>query len=448
MEACQMATDTLTVTLPELHAGQRRVLSEMRQHNFLVAGRRWRKTTFAMSFMVESALALPAEYVWSAPTFKQVRLGWDEMRRGCAEVAQFNQGRMDATFINGSVVHFLSMEDYNNNRGFTSFGTVIDEASEIAREAYTAVIRPQLFGTDGWLLALGTPKGHTWFYEEYTAAQLGDRPHSACWQIPTLGAHINADSRALVRAPHAYENPEFTFKQLQEEYDTLPERYFRQEYLAEFLDDAGGVFHNVMGCIRGELQAGPAHSTRQYAIGLDLAKHQDYTVLTIMDLAARQVVGFERFNQADWTLQKARIVATALKWNNALVWMDATGVGDPIYDDLRAAGLRIHPYVFTHASKDALTNNAVLLVEQGEVGYPNIPPMIADLKALEYQRTSAGTLRIAAPEGGHDDCVFSFCLACWALARGNHTTIPADVFEQLRAPISQIGGINILRKTF
>jgi hypothetical protein len=420
----------------------------MRKANFLVAGRRWRKTTFALSVMVEAALERQAEYVWAAPTFKQVRRGWEEMRRGCLGVVEFNQGLMDATFPNGSVVHFLSVQEYDHNRGYTSFGTVIDEASEVARDAYTTVLRPQLFGTDGWLLAQGTPKGRTWFFEEYTATANDERANSACWQIPTLGALIDPDTHALLRSPHPYENPTFGFDELLTEYQTLPERVFRQEYLAEFLDDAGGVFRNVAGGIRGQPQDGPSHSTRQYAIGLDLAKHLDFTVMVVMDLAARQVVGFERFNQADWTLQKARIVTAAHKWNNAIIWQDATGVGDPIYDDLRAAGLRIHPYTLTHASKDALINNAVLLVEQGEVGYPNIPALISELKAFEYQRTAAGTLRMAAPENMHDDCVIAFALACWALARGGHSSIPREALEQLRAPVSQIGGVNILRKTF
>ena len=441
-----------TIYLPMPHAGQQRVLSEMRRFNYLVAGRRWRKTTLAVAVIVERALAYPAEYVWAAPTYKQVRRGWEEMRRACGEVVTFREGLMTAQFPDvsgqrGSVIHFLSMENYDNTRGYTSYGTVIDEASEVVEAAYTTALRPQLFGTNGWMLAMGTPKGRNWFFKEYQLSTSGERDDSMAWRIPTLGATIS-DRFGLVRFEHPYENPTFSFDELRHEYETLPERVFRQEYLAEFLDDAGGVFRGVEGCIDGELVSGPVNPHAQYVIGIDLAKHLDYTVCIVMDRVTRRVVAFDRFNQSDWPLQKARIITLAHTWNDALVWMDTTGLGDPIYDDLRLAGLRIQPYRFTHATKDALINNAVLQVEQRTVRFPRIETLIGELKAIEYKRTAAGTLIMNAPEGMHDDAAIAFCLACWGVGPASQARIPQQAIEQLRAPVSEIGGVKILRKRF
>lgn len=436
-----------TIYLPMPHAGQQRVMSEMRRFNYLVAGRRWRKTTLAVSVMVERALGYSAEYVWAAPTYKQVRRGWEEMKRACGEVATFREGLMEVRFPQGSVIHFLSMQDYDNTRGYTSYGTVIDEASEVVEAAYTTALRPQLFGTNGWLLAMGTPKGRNWFFKEFQLCQGGDRGDSSAWRIPTLGATIS-DQYGLLRVEHPYENPTFSFEELRHEYETLPERVFRQEYLAEFLDDAGGVFRGVEDCVRGELLNGPKHPQTQYVIGIDLAKHLDYTVCVVMDRVTRRVVAFDRFNQADWPLQKARIITLAHTWNDALVWMDTTGIGDPIYDDLRLAGLRIQPYRFTHATKDALINNAVLQVEQRQVSYPRIEALIGELKAMEYRKTAAGTLTMNAPDGMHDDAVIAFCLACWGIGPASAVHIPSEAIDQLRAPVSEIGGVRIMRKQF
>jgi hypothetical protein len=445
-------TSEPTIYLPMPHAGQQRVLAEMRRFNYLVAGRRWRKTTLAVAVMVERALGYSAEYVWAAPTYKQVRRGWEEMRRACGEVVTFREGLMTAQFPSlhgaaGSVVHFLSMENYDNTRGYTSYGTVIDEASEVVEAAYTTALRPQLFGTDGWLLAMGTPKGRNWFFKEFQLSAAGERGDSAAWRIPTLGATIS-DQYGLLRVAHPYENPTFSFDELRHEFETLPERVFRQEYLAEFLDDAGGVFRGVEDCVGGELRAGPTHGDERYVIGIDLAKHLDYTVCVVMDQATRHVVAFDRFNQSDWPLQKARIITLAHHWNDALVWMDTTGLGDPIYDDLRLAGLRITPYRFTHQTKDALINNAVLQVEQRTVSYPRIETLIGELKAMEYKRTAAGTLTMNAPEGMHDDAVIAFCLACWGVGPASQARIPRSAVEQMRAPVSEIGGVKILRKRF
>ena len=437
-----------TIKLPMPHTGQRIVHEQMRRYNFLCCGRRWRKTTLAMAVMVEQAMARQAEYVWSAPTYKQARRGWTEMQRACEPLAQFHESRFEAHFPNGSIVYFLSLEEHDNKRGYTSFGTVIDEASEVSAVAYQTVMRPMLSDTGGWLLVFGTPKGRNWFYGEVQRALHGDDPNSRAWVAPTLGATLTGDG-ALIRTPHPLENPEFSWSELEHEHETLPERVFRQEYLAEFLDDAGGVFRNVESCVGGELLYGPPNRVNQYVIGIDLAKHQDYTVLCVGDLREKQLVAFDRFNKADWPLQKARIIEAAQRWNNALVWMDSTGVGDAIFDDLLAAGLRIHPFKFTSASKEQLINNAVLLVEQQSVRFPRIPVLLDELKALQYTQLPGGGLRIAAPEGLHDDAVMAFALMCWPMARGQGGQLSSQAIQQLRGPsISEFGGVRVLGKGF
>jgi hypothetical protein len=52
------------------------------------------------------------------------------------------------------------------------------------------------------------------------------------------------------------------------------------------------------------------------------------------------LVAFDRFNQIDWTFQKARITALAERYRAKII-MDSTGVGDPIFEDLKRAGLSI-----------------------------------------------------------------------------------------------------------
>lgn len=446
-----LAASRSTIRLPSPHAGQRAVRDEMRRYNFLCCGRRWRKTTLAMAVMVEQALAQSAEYVWAAPTYKQARRGWTEMQRACEPLVQFHESRFEAHFPNGSIVYFLSLEEHDNKRGYTSFGTVIDEASEVSAIAYQTVMRPMLSDTGGWLLAFGTPKGRNWFYSEVMRALHGDDANAKAWVAPTLGATLTGDGE-LIRTPHPLENPHFSWDELRHEFETLPDRVFRQEYLAEFLDDAGGVFRNVESCVddRPALSE-PPNRVYEYVIGIDLAKHQDYTVLCVGDIRERRMVAFDRFNKADWPLQKARIIEAARRWNNALVWMDATGVGDPIYDDMVAAGLRIHPYKFTNASKQALINNAVLMVEQQSIRYPRVQVLLDELKALQYTQLSSGSLRIAAPEGMHDDAVMAFALMCWPMGQQFGSRLSSDLLADLYGgghAASEFGGVRLLRRTF
>lgn len=444
----------LRIRLPMPHTGQRLVRAQMRRFNWLCAGRRWRKTTTGLSVAVEHAVH-GGSYVWGAPTFKQVRVGWEELRRACGTVVTFNESRMEALFPDtghgAGRIDFISLDDPDNARGKTANGIIIDEASEVAARAWQEILRPMLMDTGGWMLAMFTPKGRNWTWSEVMAAQHGDDPESVSWQIPSLGCVIDEERGELLRVPHPLENPELRFSELEYMFQTMPRRTFQQEILAEFLDDAGGVFRNVEGCVGGAVEAGPPNRVYEYVIGVDLAKHLDYTVLCVGDLRAQRVVAFDRFNKSDWPLQKARIVSTATRWNNATIWMDATGIGDVVYDDLRAANLRVHPYKFTAASKDQLIHNAVLMVEQQQVHYPRIPILLEEMKALQYTRREVGGgYRIEAPEGLHDDAVMAFCLMCWPMQHSSGSgMLTQSVVDALRgAPISGVNGVKLLGRTF
>lgn len=442
------------IRLPKPHAGQRIVRSQMRRFNWLCAGRRWRKTTTGLSVAVEHAVH-GGNYVWGAPTFKQVRVGWDEMRRACAGVVEFNESRMDATFPDTGHgrgrIEFVSLDIPDNARGKTAHGVIIDEASEVPARAWQEILRPMLMDTNGWMLAMFTPKGRNWTWQEVMNAQYGDDGESISWQIPSLGCVVDEVAGELRREPHPLENPDLRFSELHYMFETMPRRTFQQEILAEFLDDAGGVFRGVEACVRGETEHQPPNSVFPYVIGIDLAKHVDYTVLCVGDLREQRVVAFDRFNKADWGMQKTRIVETARRWNNALIWMDSTGIGDVVYDDLRQAGLRIQPYKFTAASKEQLINNAVLMVEQQQVHYPRIAVLLDELKALQYTRRDSGGYRIEAPEGMHDDAVMAFALMCWPMGHNLGAQLPRDLLSTLYGGghgASEIGGVRLLGRTF
>jgi hypothetical protein len=442
------------IHLPGQHAGQRAVDSQLRRINWLCAGRRWRKTTFCASRAVQRAVQ-GDEIVWGAPTFRQVRIGWNEIRKATVDVATFNESRMEAVFPalgNGrqGIIHFVSMDEPDNARGYTADGIVLDEASESPEVGWNQVLRPMLMDTNGWLLAAFTPKGMNYTWRNTMDAIHGDNPEAMAWQIPSLGCVIAEDK--LLRVPHPLENPNLRFAELEAMFVSMPRRDFQQEILAEFLDDVGGVFHGVNDCIDPSLSllSGPPNRVFQYVIGLDLAKYLDYTVAVVVDLQSKQIVDFVRYNRVDWVEQVERIKRLAQTWNNALVWMDSTGLGDPIYDQLSYAKVRVHGYKFTPQTKTALINNAVLLVEQKAVRYPHIPVLLDELKALQYTRTESGLLQIGAPEGMHDDAAMAFCLALWLVGHtgGSGVLTIAGVNALSGGRISDFGGMRLKEMEF
>ena len=84
-----LATPNQRIKLPYPHPGQQHVRQHARRFNWLSAGRRWRKTTLAMSIAIEAAIS-GGDYIWGAPTFDQVRIGFAESRRALGGVADFN----------------------------------------------------------------------------------------------------------------------------------------------------------------------------------------------------------------------------------------------------------------------------------------------------------------------------------------------------------------------
>jgi phage FluMu gp28-like protein len=126
------------------------------------------------------------------------------------------------------------------------------------------------------------------------------------------------------------------------------------------------------------------------------------------------VVEQERFNQLDWNIQKARIETFWHRYNKGDVYIDSTGVGSPIFDDLDARGISVIPYTFTQKSREDLLQKLVLAFERGQIGIPNSETLIEELEAFQYV-PRGDRLKMEVPEGQHDDCVMSLALANWGL---------------------------------
>ena len=82
-------------------------------------------------------------------------------------------------------------------------------------------------------------------------------------------------------------SPFFPAKEWEEARRTLPEDVFRQEYMAEFMEDSAGVFRGIDACLIPEQQVPSGSDVRQVVVGCDIAKHTDWTVLIAMDAARR-----------------------------------------------------------------------------------------------------------------------------------------------------------------
>lgn len=144
--------------------------------------------------------------------------------------------------------------------------------------------------------------------------------------------------------------------------------------------------------------------------------------MMVVDETTNHLVAFDRFNQIDYTFQLIRLANLAQKYKASII-MDSTGVGDPLFEQVKKLGYSVEGFNFTNTSKQQLIENLSVFLEQQRISFPYIPELIHELELFQYELTRAGNVRYSAPQGYHDDCVMSLALACWKLQKKNIPTI-------------------------
>jgi len=399
------------IRLSRLHPGQVRVRDACNRSRFVSAvfGRRCGKSHFGVRRLFKRATTIGQGYqgLWAAPTYDLTSVAWDEWHRLFPQaIYTSNKTEHSIKLATGGTIYFRSTDNPNALLGRGYDDAIIDEASRVSHDAIKRAILPTLADRNGRALAITTPAGkRNWVFEWYQRGLDDLQPEWASVHAPSTD-NPNTAIQAWCRenAPAEMGGG-----------GGMPLDIYRQEILAEFLDDAASVFRGVRACVAGERMDWP--DGRPTVIGLDVAKHQDYTVLTGMrdDGPKRRVVAWDRFHRISWPMQIERVKAAWEAAGHPLIELDATGVGDKVFDDLCEAGLEVHPYKFTLESKQRLIQSLALDIEASTVSYPNIPELIGEMEAYAYEITSTGAFRYNAPEGMHDDCVVSLALANWAL---------------------------------
>lgn len=390
-----MSTRTeIRLTLPRPHSGQVPILRSRARYKVVACGRRFGKTIVGEDRVSRPAIAgFPVG--WFAPEYKYLAEPWDHLSRRLAPlIASSNKTERRIDLVTGGRVDFLSMDDPDAGRGRKYKHVVVDEAAKARHleAAWTKAIRPTLTDYKGTADFYSTPRGRDFFWRLFTRGEDPEQPEYESWQLPTVA------------------NPFIDPDEVEAARRELPERVFQQEYLAEFLEDAGGVFRNVSGCVdRGRVEPDERTRGRAYAMGVDLARTEDFTVIAILDDTGRQAY-FERLPHVDWARQMESIKRAADAYD-ADVIVDATGVGSPIFEQLYSMGVRVQPFVFTAASKPSLIDDLSMALEGGKVRLMDVPEQENELIAYEYQMTSGRNWRTSAPQGMHDDCVAALALA-------------------------------------
>jgi len=206
---------------------------EAARFNVVDCGRRWGKTKYGVRKACETMLT-GGRVGWFAPTYKVLDDAWGEIKDRLGDVTT----RKDETdhileVMTGGIFEAWSLdktEDAGRSRHYHR--VVIDEAAMVPNLAgvWQKAIRPTLADYRGDAFFFSTPRGRNFFWEIWQRGQDPARADWVSWQFPTAS------------------NPYIHPGEIEAARQELPERLFKQEWLAEFLDDPGGVYRGVRAC--------------------------------------------------------------------------------------------------------------------------------------------------------------------------------------------------------
>lgn len=330
--------------------------------------------------------------------------------------------------IKDAYIDFRSVDNPQNIEGFGYDYAFLNEAGIILRNEYLwqNAIRPMLWDYKAHTIVAGTPKGKGIFHELYQRGLDKEQPEFAALKFST------------------FDNPYLPAEEIAKEIESMPQRVVSQEIYADFLDDTGIVFRGVNAIATLDPTDIPAAKLgHMYIIGADVAKVVDYTVIVVYDRTDNRQVFQMRFNNLEWPVVRHRLIEVSRKYNNALIYLDSTGVGEPLFDDLARLNIPVEAIHLTNELKKQMIEKLSTFIELGHLRMLAIDETINELNSFTYEISNHGRVIYEAPVGFHDDIVIAHALAIWGMQPPVHR-IPVEEMTTIQRDIAiKTGKIDI-----
>jgi|694.fasta_scaffold23364_10 hypothetical protein len=335
--------------------------------------------------------------MWVSPVYSQAKKVFQELTdtiAGTGLTKSVNKSELTITFINGSVIYFRSGEREDTLRGYTLNYLIVDEAAYIKNDVWNTVLRPTVLVKGKKVLFISTPKGRNWFYD---VAMRGSSD-----EYPTYKTFYAT----------SFDTPFITAEELEEAKLSLPESIYKQEILAEFIDDGGEVFSSVNTC--SVLTSYPPFvSGEKYYAGLDFGRQNDYTVLTILN-SKGEVVDFYRERQKSWDIIISEVVQKLRMWK-PMTYAEVNSIGDVLFETIKKQYAGVQPFVTNSDTKQNMIEDLIMGMNESKLLLPTKElneHLYRELSSFSYEY-SPRTRRVkyGAPNGFHDDTVISLALA-------------------------------------
>lgn len=225
-----VANDNSPVRLAVDNAVERAYGRKVKRFRVVVAGRRFGKTTLALTELIGTASRFDECEVWYiAPTYRQAKqIAWKMLKRMLPKGARkaMNESELSITLRNGSIVALKGADNADSLRGVGLRAAVLDEYASMNPEVWEEAIRPALADHQGWALFIGTPKGFNHFYDMFMKGNDPSLGVWESWQFTTeQGGNVLPEELEQARAE-------------------MDPRIYKQEFQASFENMQGRVYYN------------------------------------------------------------------------------------------------------------------------------------------------------------------------------------------------------------
>jgi hypothetical protein len=174
----------------------------------------------------------------------------------------------------------------------------------------------------------------------------------------------------------------------------------------------------------------------RYFIGCDLGQSRDSTAIAIVQRVDKQhrCGHLERVPLGTpYPAIITRVSDLMRRLPSAVLAVDATGVGRPVADMFRHAGVHFTGVIITggteesfsngyrHVPKVTLISHVQSLLHAGELkiraDMPEAAVLVRELQDFRVNFSATGHMSFSAREGKHDDLVLALSLAVWLVAK-------------------------------
>lgn len=289
----------------------------------VVFGRQSGKSWLAKYVVLDRAINQKQTCMWVAPALTQVRQHWNDLvsliKNSGLPVKKIREAQKEILFYGGGAIYVRSVIEPENLRGPTLDLLVLDEAAFFRRgeEVWFSVLQPMITASRGQVLFVTTPNGRNWLWNVFREGENPDSIYYKSWRMSSLDSPYQ--DRAML----------LDIKK------RIPLKRWQEEYLAEFLADAGGVFSGVLEAAVTPLLDAPVEG-HDYVAGVDWGFNHDHTCFTVLDKFTREQVYGERWSGVGTISSVRRLVELMERWRPKITVFEKNGLGETFFDLLRA----------------------------------------------------------------------------------------------------------------